>query len=1079
MWPCAFPAARCRPVAQPVRSGAQRCLRRGLVLPIQSTIGLTDPAVSLGLTAATDYTTNLRFIDLMKTARDPFFGYENAQYFGDYLDPDGWAHTVPDTGPITYHFDWGSFAETDPSGALLYPQLVANQSGAYVLEFHGQGAIEIRTPTETFRDDDGDGRIEFTIQPEEIDESGTSTTYFGFDIVIGATGAPGNYDPANPTHLRDISLVRAEHEDLFHAGAVFNPEWLEVVDDVRQVRFMDWAQTNDSTVETAADLPRLTDASWAGGVPIEVQVQLANQIGADPWFTIPHGLDAAGTRALVTYVRDTLDPGLVPTFEYSNEVWNPIFAQNAFVQDRAVEWFGDDAYLADPATGQYVLDGSGAPLVSYYAAINAQMILATQTAQIVSEVYADTPELDYINTIGLNTGLGGSADVMAQYLFAPLWQSAQMSDLPAYVPPHTVFDTVAATSYFGGGLLDQDLEAFRAAIDDPDTDIQTWLADYVMGRNADFADPETGEIAITGSVPHLVGTLQAIADSIAAEGLDLGLTLYEGGQHLIHETPGLWEAGVDAAGNTVIAPIPQYDALQAALLDFVRGARIVEAFDALAESWFQIGSGAFVQYGDVKLPGESGAYDLLAHHDDATPRSEAILDLNATQPVLWEDRAGAHFQHGLQPDLDGVEVYPGLTDLSGSDLIDGTRAEDLLYGGEGDDTLFGHDGTDTLAGGAGDDQLQGGTGDDLLHGGAGNDLLRGGSGRDAFRFDGGFGQDTVADFDMTADSLFLDGTALDLSALPAGLTLAQTDAGTLLSGAGGTILLQPADLPAPDLTYGLTGPDAQLFEVDPRTGAIRLQDWFTPDASDPWDSDEDNQYEITVLAFDADGRQVDESARTMTVSTDGIRWQDAPDTQPPTEVTYALTGPDAQLFTVDAATGEIALQDWFSPSLDDPWDADGDHTYELARVATAADGSTTEEPLRMVVTEAGLDWRDASPEPTPEASYALSGPDAHLFTVDLRSGEIGLQDWFIPSPTDAWDSDEDHVYQVTRLHLSGDGTETGREDLEMAVTAEGTMWREAGAAPMTASPDDLLDSMTAIEDPPEEEDAEITEPLLF
>lgn len=68
-------------------------------------------------------------------------------------------------------------------------------------------------------------------------------------------------------------------------------------------------------------------------------------------------------------------------------------------------------------------------------------------------------------------------------------------------------------------------------------------------------------------------------------------------------------------------------------------------------------------------------------------------------------------------------------------------------------------GTDMVIGTAFADKLQGGLGADLLDGGAGNDTLYGKAGRDVFRFDRGFGKDTVADFVTGDDKLrFTAGT---------------------------------------------------------------------------------------------------------------------------------------------------------------------------------------------------------------------------------------------------------------------------------------------------------------------------------
>ena len=87
---------------------------------------------------------------------------------------------------------------------------------------------------------------------------------------------------------------------------------------------------------------------------------------------------------------------------------------------------------------------------------------------------------------------------------------------------------------------------------------------------------------------------------------------------------------------------------------------------------------------------------------------------------------------------------PGNDQISGFD-----NRNDTIYGGDGNDILNGYGGSDTLDGGAGNDSLYGGargfsSGVDQLTGGAGNDTLYSGWGAVTYRFDSGFGNDTIA-----------------------------------------------------------------------------------------------------------------------------------------------------------------------------------------------------------------------------------------------------------------------------------------------------------------------------------------------
>ena len=71
---------------------------------------------------------------------------------------------------------------------------------------------------------------------------------------------------------------------------------------------------------------------WGGffGVPWEVEIQLANAVGADPWFSIPHIADNNYITQLATLAHNTLNKSQQVYVEFSNEVWNGGFRQYTY-----------------------------------------------------------------------------------------------------------------------------------------------------------------------------------------------------------------------------------------------------------------------------------------------------------------------------------------------------------------------------------------------------------------------------------------------------------------------------------------------------------------------------------------------------------------------------------------------------------------------------------------------------------------------------------------------------------------------------------------------------------------------------
>jgi Ca2+-binding RTX toxin-like protein len=124
------------------------------------------------------------------------------------------------------------------------------------------------------------------------------------------------------------------------------------------------------------------------------------------------------------------------------------------------------------------------------------------------------------------------------------------------------------------------------------------------------------------------------------------------------------------------------------------------------------------------------------------------------------------------------QIYGGTGDDAilggkGNDQIAGADGIDILAGERGNDRLDGGKGNDRLAGGAGNDILNGNKGIDQIFGGTGNDTMSGGKGADEFYFiESSFGNDTILDFDMVSDKIFL---GLFLSANPGVVFTNSTD----------------------------------------------------------------------------------------------------------------------------------------------------------------------------------------------------------------------------------------------------------------------------------------------------------------
>ncbi len=606
-------------LATPVLAAGGAAKAEGGMEGVSSGTGLSDPSVAVNLSSISGWSTQMPFIDLMRTGRrwqahapGAWGGLDDVDLEAEgHVDARGWPVSIPEGADrLGTIWDWDA---EDPAAA--------RRKGLYVLRHEGSARFEVK----------GGGVRELRRQPGRLLFENATGGSMTLDIV--------RIDPKDPP--RRITLTRAEDEALLEAGAVFNPDWIAAIADYRQVRFMDWALTNSSEASEWEDRPRPEDANWSSkGAPVEIMVRLANEIGADPWFTMPHRATDDYVRRFATYVRDHLDPKLAATVEFSNEIWNPAFGQRKELMEESRAAWGD----LGKETRQL---------------LNWQTKRAVRVARIWNEVFGAEAKARLVHAIGAQTA---SPWATKKLLDAALWRKAEPE---SYARPDEVFDAVAVTTYFGAAVVRRKdrrealLAEIKAAGPGGAEGVRAALA-------ARLQDPD-----FPSSLPQTAENLREQKEVAAAHGLRM--IAYEGGQHVHHLF------GVGGKG----------EALTDFMIGFVRSPQMGALYRRSIEGWEAVGDGPYMQYTDVGAPTKWGSWGLLAHLGDSTPRATAIRAANV-RPADWEARGGPWF-------LQGVTRIGG----PGDDTLEGTAQEDYLIGGEGDDTLVGGPGDDGLHGGPG------------------------------------------------------------------------------------------------------------------------------------------------------------------------------------------------------------------------------------------------------------------------------------------------------------------------------------------------------------------------------------------
>ncbi len=436
---------------------------------------MAAPVLGMNLAGISDWSTEQPFLDLMKTSR-PWIGHL----------PGRWGGVEAEALRAEGHVDAGGHLLSIPEGVervgtLILtdqPEAATSLAGRYVLRHAGRGEVAVGGRGQEVSRAPGEIVFDYAPGPGPVEIDVTAI------------------DPADP--LRDITVVREDRLSHAAAGALFNPDWLARISSLRLLRFMDWMETNGSDAAHWAERPRQGDQRWTEGVPAEVLARLSNEIGADPWVTLPHLADDAYVRGFATLMRDALDPRLKIHAEWSNEVWNFGFRQARWAETQASTLWGEAA----PRDAWMQFAG----------------LRAAQVADIWADAFGAQAEARLVRVIGVQTGWPG---LETAALEAPLAvaQGAR--------PPAQSFDAYAVTGYVGHDLAsDDNLDALRD--------------DIVRGRAQDRAI-ET----LRADADELVGRFWPHHAQVAARH-GLRLVMYEGGPHMVAGEAGRDDEAITA-----------------------------------------------------------------------------------------------------------------------------------------------------------------------------------------------------------------------------------------------------------------------------------------------------------------------------------------------------------------------------------------------------------------------------------------------------------------------------------------------------------------------------------------------------
>ncbi|MCL4194489.1 MAG: hypothetical protein KJZ87_22325, partial [Thermoguttaceae bacterium] len=266
----------------------------------------SKPSLGINLNGPADWNTELPFVDVFRFSR-PWISQREGQPWGKgpelELDERGWVKRL----------EADCWAET----LLCTIEGGHYPAGRYAVLYDGQGELDVWNAATIV--DRRPGRLAVDVDPSKG----------AFYLRLLKTD-PNDY-------VRNIRVIMPGFETTWRKDP-FHPVFLERWQGVTCLRFMDWMETNGSEISRWSQRPRLDDATFSKhGVAVEVMIDLANRLGADPWFCMPHRADDEYIRNFARLVRQRLDGRRKVYVEYSNEVWNGQFPQSKYAGEEGIK----------------------------------------------------------------------------------------------------------------------------------------------------------------------------------------------------------------------------------------------------------------------------------------------------------------------------------------------------------------------------------------------------------------------------------------------------------------------------------------------------------------------------------------------------------------------------------------------------------------------------------------------------------------------------------------------------------------------------------------------------------------------
>ncbi len=385
----------------------------------------------------------------------------------------------------------------------------------------------------------------------------------------------------NPRHyIRNIKVIPKRYVRVANQQK-FNPDYLNTIRPFNAIRFMPWQNTKDTKFTRWEQRTTPNHAFYNGnaGMPIETMVELANQVNAAPWFSMPHLADNTLLYRFAQLVKQKLKPGLKVYVENSNEIWNYMYpATHHATREGLKRW---------PNAYSRLNQGSR----NLKLALNYNALRTTQICDIWKRVWGNQKH----RVVCVLSAYAGSPKMGEEALSCPLAGGNCASKIDAY----------AVAPYFGD---------YIARIENRNI-LRGWAHAGAAGMNNLFSEIYNGNFIDDkipgGAIPRAIKN--RIAPNVAlARKYGVQLLAYEGGQHLLR---------VDGAHRIYDEKI--FELFAKANQD----PRMVRAYQQYLHAWRNNGGGMIMHFNGISNIDNHNYFAMLERPERPnSPKYNALIN---------------------------------------------------------------------------------------------------------------------------------------------------------------------------------------------------------------------------------------------------------------------------------------------------------------------------------------------------------------------------------------------------------------------------------------------------------------------